>query len=106
MIGLVVESLPGEMDAASGRGVERGFLRPRARFASGRRDAPVRAAPRITVGCKSPSGALIATRPHRDPVRASVGDVRPQTLERGAARDAPCVVGRRMTVGHGEVVIG
>jgi hypothetical protein len=106
MIGLVVQSLPGEMDAAWDRGVERGFLRPRVRFASGRRDAPVRAEPRITVGRKSPSGALIAAKPHRDPVRARVSDVRPQTLERGATTDAPRVVGRRTTVGHGEVVIG
>jgi hypothetical protein len=98
MIGLVVESLPGEMDAASDRGVERGSLRPRVRFASGRRDAPVRAAPRITVGRKSPSGALIAAEPHRDPVRASVSDVRPQALERGATTDAPRVVDWRMTV--------
>jgi hypothetical protein len=106
MIGLVVESLPGEMDAAADRGVERGFLRPRVRIASGRRDAPVRATPRITVDRKSPSGALIAAKPHRDPVRARVSDVRPRTLERGATTDTPRVVGRRTTVGHGEVVIG
>jgi hypothetical protein len=106
MIGLVVESLPGEMDAARDRRAERSSFRPRARFASSRRDAPVRAAPRITVGRKSPSGALIAARPHRDPLRARVSGVRPQTLERGVTRDSPCAVGQRITAGYGEVVIG
>lgn len=82
MIGLVVESLPDETDAASDRGVERSFLPSRVRFTSGRRDAPVRAAPRIPAGRKPPSGALIAARPQLDPVRPRVSDTRPQTLKR------------------------
>lgn len=101
MIGLVVESLPGEMDAASDRGVERfppaacavrvgssGRASARGTADHGRSNVPVRGADRGRAGPGSGPRA-----------RA------PQTLERGATMDAPRVVGRRTTVGHGEVVI-